>query len=182
MVANGIVYVISGKVVNAYTTNGVFVRKYDTPTYYEAFTGQLIVTDDVLLVDGAYGAYVYNLADGRILQVINSLGPGNIYYAFAISLADNTLYLAGSDGNLYAYAATSAITLMSPRLSGGAFQFNSTNTPGASFSVLASTNVESAASNWTSLGQTTEISPGQYQFTDSQAVTNSRRFYRVSSP
>jgi hypothetical protein len=183
-VANGIVYAISGKTVSAYTTNGVFVRTYDTPTYYEAFTGQLIVTDDVLIVDGAYGAYVYNLADGRILQLISSLGPGFIYYSFAISLASNTLYLAGGDGNLYAYAATptSDITLRNFSKSGnGQFQLGFTNTPGASFSVLASTNIASPAS-WTSLGQATEISPGQYQFTDSQAVTNSRRFYRISSP
>ncbi|HWW01387.1 MAG TPA: PQQ-binding-like beta-propeller repeat protein [Candidatus Acidoferrum sp.] len=184
-VANGIVYAISGKVVNAYTTNGVFVRTYNTPTYYEALTGQLIVTDDVLIVDGAYGVYVYNLADGRILQLISSLGPGYIYYGSTISLANNTLYIASTDGNFYAYAATptSAITVKNvARLADGSFQFSFTNTPGASFSALASTNVSSPSSNWTALGTMTEVSPGQYQFTDPQAATNAQRYYRVSAP
>jgi hypothetical protein len=160
------------------------VRTYDTPTFYEAFTGQLIVTDDVLIVDGAYGAYVYNLVDGRILQLISSLGPGFIYYGFAISLANNTLYLASTDGKLYAYAATptSAITLTNyAKLGNGQFQFRFTNTPGASFTVQATANLGLPGS-WSALTQATEISPGQYQYTDPQAVTNSRRFYRVSSP
>ena len=36
--------------------------------------------------------------------------------------------------------------------------------------------------NWTVLGGVTEIAPGQYQFTDSQAASDSKRFYRVRSP
>ncbi len=65
-----------------------------------------------------------------------------------------------------------------------AFRFAFTNTLGAFFGVLAATNPALPLSNWTSLtGLTlTEISPGQFQFTDPQATNIPRRFYRVRSP
>ena len=37
-------------------------------------------------------------------------------------------------------------------------------------------------SQWTVLGQTTEIAPGQFQFTDPTATNTSRRFFVVRSP
>lgn len=64
----------------------------------------------------------------------------------------------------------------------GAFQFDFTNVPGGSFTVLASSNPTLAITNWSALGTATEISPGQYQFTDVQAANYPLRFYRVSSP
>jgi hypothetical protein len=67
------------------------------------------------------------------------------------------------------------------RLPGGACQFSFTNTPGLGFTVLAATNVALTLSNWMVLGSATEVSPGQFQFTDLQA-TNTCRFYRVRSP
>ena len=36
--------------------------------------------------------------------------------------------------------------------------------------------------NWTALGSVTEVSPGQFQFTDPQAPDYSRRFYHVITP
>lgn len=72
---------------------------------------------------------------------------------------------------------TSATTLSS-----GAFQFAFTNTPGASFSVFGTADVGVPVSSWTALGGVTEISPGQFQFTDTQATNNPQRFYRVRSP
>ena len=67
-------------------------------------------------------------------------------------------------------------------LAGGAFQFNFTNNTGLSFTALASTNSALPLSDWTALGSPTEISPGQYQFSDSQATNGPARFYRVRSP
>jgi hypothetical protein len=64
----------------------------------------------------------------------------------------------------------------------GAFQFAFINTPGAVFTVLSTTNSALPLSNWTVLGGVTEVSPGQFQFTDPQATNTSRRFYRVRSP
>jgi hypothetical protein len=69
-----------------------------------------------------------------------------------------------------------------PRLAGarsgnGAFQLTFTNVTGLNFSILASTNIALATTNWIVLGTPAENPVGQYQFTDS--ATNSRRFYRV---
>jgi len=74
-----------------------------------------------------------------------------------------------------------AITLASA-LANGSFQITLTNTPGASFTVLGAGSLALPASNWTVLGSATEISPGQFQFTDSQAANYPHRFYRLRSP
>ena len=66
--------------------------------------------------------------------------------------------------------------------SGCGCQFTFTNTPGLGFTVLAATNPALPLSNWTALGSATEVSPGQFQFTDPQATNTPRRFYRVRSP
>jgi hypothetical protein len=55
-----------------------------------------------------------------------------------------------------------------------------TNLPGASVTVLASTNVAAPLLNWTVLGAMPETDPGQFQFSDSANLP--LRFYRVSSP
>jgi len=68
------------------------------------------------------------------------------------------------------------------KLANGAFQFAFTNTPGTGFTVLTTTNPGLAAASWVSLGAATEISSGQYQFTDLDATNHGARFYRVSSP
>jgi hypothetical protein len=68
------------------------------------------------------------------------------------------------------------------RQGNGAFQFAFTNVPGATFTVLASTNAALSLSNWNVLGIVTEISSGQYQFTDLQATNQPLCFYRVRSP
>jgi hypothetical protein len=68
------------------------------------------------------------------------------------------------------------------KLSNGSLQFGFTNTPSAPFSVLATTNPALPLTNWASLTGLTEVSPGQFQFTDPQAKTNKQRFYRVRSP
>jgi len=67
---------------------------------------------------------------------------------------------------------------------GGAkrLQFTFTNAPAADFTVLTATNVSLALTNWTVLGEVQQVAPGQYQFTDPQAATNTGRFYRVRSP
>lgn len=65
------------------------------------------------------------------------------------------------------------------QLTNGTFQFTFTNSVGAVFGALASTNVSLPLSNWTALGSVTEISPGQFQFTDAQTTNSPQRFYRV---
>jgi hypothetical protein len=68
------------------------------------------------------------------------------------------------------------------RLTNGALQFAFTNTAGALFGVLAATNPTLPLTNWTALGGVTEVSPGQFQFTDPQTANTPRRFYRVRAP
>ena len=68
------------------------------------------------------------------------------------------------------------------RLGNGAFQFTFTNAPGVAFTAWCSTNLVLPSAGWNALGGVTEISPGQYQFTDLQATNQPRCFYRVSSP
>jgi hypothetical protein len=187
-VANGIVYAISNKVVSAFATNGVFVRQFDpNPGGYENISGPLIVTDDVLLATGSYGAYIFRLADGSIQQQFSSYSgpPYYFYFGDTLSLANNTLYIACTDGYVYAYAPTPTtdIKLASFARSGnGSFQFTFTNTPGATFRVWGATNLALSSSNWAMLGYVTNMSPGTFQFTDPQAGNLAQRYYRVSSP
>jgi hypothetical protein len=61
------------------------------------------------------------------------------------------------------------------------FQFAFTNAPNVDFTALSSTNLALPLTNWMALGNVTEISSGQYQFTDTSA-TNRAQFYRVVSP
>ena len=76
-----------------------------------------------------------------------------------------------------------AATIVSTRiLSNGALRFAFTNTPAAAFSVLATTLPSLPSPEWMVLGGVTETSPGQYQFTDTQATNYQQRFYRLRSP
>ncbi|HEX5217952.1 MAG TPA: choice-of-anchor Q domain-containing protein [Verrucomicrobiae bacterium] len=69
-------------------------------------------------------------------------------------------------------------------LGNGRFQFSFSNLTGASFQVLATTNVELPTSHWLMIGPAIETPPGsgQFQFTDPQATNSAQRFYRVKSP
>lgn len=74
------------------------------------------------------------------------------------------------------------LTFTPPRLTGvrlgnGNFNLSFTNVSGLNFSVLATTNITLAGTNWPVLGAPVENPAGQYQYTD--AVTNQMRFYRV---
>jgi hypothetical protein len=51
-----------------------------------------------------------------------------------------------------------------------------------SFTAYGTTNLVLAFTNWARLGSVTEISSGQFQFTDSGGSGNQERFYRVTSP
>jgi hypothetical protein len=67
------------------------------------------------------------------------------------------------------------------KLADGSYRFAFTNTPGAVFSAVASSSLTLPLSSWTVMGGVTEISPGQFQFTDLQASNAIARYYRVRS-
>ena len=73
------------------------------------------------------------------------------------------------------------LVLANVRRFNGEFQFAFTNAPNVDFTALTSTNLALPLTNWAALGNVTEISSGQYQFTDTTA-TNRAQFYRVVSP
>jgi hypothetical protein len=112
----------------------------------------------------------------------NELMAGTRRFNTAI-VARGRIYVA-NDNRVYAFTVpVPPILLNSPvLLPGGAFQFSFTNTSGLSFTVLGTTNLTLALSNWTRLGGVQEIAPGQFQFNDVQGSSNETRFYRVSSP
>jgi hypothetical protein len=68
------------------------------------------------------------------------------------------------------------------KLPNGTFQFSFTNEPAMLYSVWTTSDLTKPFSQWTLAGTPTEISPGQYQFTDTQSATSAHKFYRVSSP
>jgi hypothetical protein len=67
-------------------------------------------------------------------------------------------------------------------LPNGEFQLCFTNQPGATYTVVGTTNVTAPLNDWLLLGSPVEISPGQYVFTDPLAPQHSQRYYRVRSP
>jgi hypothetical protein len=98
--------------------------------------------------------------------------------------------VTGGDWGPIFLADNMSVTLAPPpivlsqmaRLTNGTFQFAFANTPSSTFTVLATTNMALPIANWSNLGGVTEISPGQFQFSDSQPTNMSQRFYRISSP
>lgn len=59
------------------------------------------------------------------------------------------------------------------------FQINFTGPPGVAFNILATTDLSLLLANWPVLGTATEISSGQYQYTDTTATNSSWKFYIV---
>lgn len=63
------------------------------------------------------------------------------------------------------------------------FQFTfTTSMPGATYSILTTTNLTGPPSAWTSLGAATQIAPGQFQFIELPSANEPQRFFKVSCP
>jgi sugar lactone lactonase YvrE len=67
-------------------------------------------------------------------------------------------------------------------LGNGVFQFAFTNTPGAAFTVVSTTDLSLPMSNWTVVGMPSNTAPGVFQFTSQPTTNNPQRFYSVRSP
>jgi hypothetical protein len=126
--------------------------------------------------DGDTGTLVYN----SHLTIDTMAGTRRFNTAIA---ARGRIYVA-NDNKVYAFTVPVAPIILtnSTPLPGGGFQFSFTNTPGMSFTAYGTTNLVLKFTNWTRLGTATEISSGQFQFTDASGAGNQRRFYRVTSP
>ena len=105
---------------------------------------------------------------------------GTLTGSYRFNFNDQTL--------VYSLQRISVVATNPPLLTGfgragnGGFQFSFTNTPGASFTVLTTTNLSLPLSNWTILGVATESPPGQFSFTDPPGTNTVPHFYRVRSP
>lgn len=120
-------------------------------------------------------------ANNSVLGTVAGGGPNLV---FGYDASRQQLVVGRRHSNLvtlfrYGNSLTSP-TVTAAHLANGLFRFSFTSTPGTPFTALMTTNIALPLNNWIALGAVTEISPGQFQFTDS--ATNSRRFYRVRSP
>ena len=102
----------------------------------------------------------------------------------------------GPDGNLYGTTVnggpggggTIFRIVLTPHFTGiakgpgGSVRLTGTGPSGASFRLLAATNVSLPIASWTSLTTSAFDTNGQFSFTDQGATTVNARFYRVSTP
>jgi hypothetical protein len=168
------------------TTSMNFVHDHHTAT---------LLTNGLVLVAGGGTSFgsstnseLYDPVAQIWTQAASMIAPRQSHTA---TLLLNGLVLATGGQNfgtslasaeLYSSVISVQISLVNPiRPTGGAFQFSWTNTPGSANIVLSTTNLITPLVNWITNGGGTEISPGQFQFTDLQA-TNRQQFYRVRSP
>jgi hypothetical protein len=168
---------------------------------YSNHAAVLLPNGQVLVSGGALGgigplssSVLYNPSLGS-WSITGSMKVGRGWHTMTLLANGQVLAVGGSgppsDGGFHALASAelygspnvTPIFLSNPvTLPGGAFQFGFTNTHGATFSVLGTSDASMAVSNWTGLGTASEISPGNFQFVDTQATNNPQRFYRVRAP
>lgn len=104
-------------------------------------------------------------------------------YTVVATVVDTNYQGTATNVFLIVPPATTPISVASAAtLANGTFQLSFTNTPGASFSVLASPDPSVPLSNWPVAGSVVEVSPGQFEFTDLNATNFPQQFYIVRSP
>jgi outer membrane protein assembly factor BamB len=115
-----------------------------------------------------------------VCRGVNAPGVEHMNTAIA---ARGRIYVA-ADNQVYAFSVpVPPIDLTNLTvLPSGAVQFAFTNTPGLSFTAFATTDVSQPFTIWTRLGPVTEVSLGQFQFTDALVPGSQQRFYRIRSP
>ena len=182
------------------------VNYFSSSELYDPVTGTSIATDPLNFTRADHTATL--LPNGKVLVSGGSVAASNSAEIFdptsgtwtttstlnitrvshtATLLANGKVLVAGGSdfiGNALSstetYIDVPTNTLFGAQvLPSGAFQFGFSNTPNMNFDAWATTNLSLPLSNWTALGGVTEISPGQFQFTDSQATNSPQRFYRV---
>jgi hypothetical protein len=134
---------------------------------------------------GSQKLYAFNGETGATLFNSTTTIAGASEFITGI-VARNRLYVAGAN-KIYSFSLPepkpAAITISNPTVTpAGAFQLSFTNSPGVLFNVFATTNLAQPTTNWTWVDSATEVSLGQYQFTDTQTPANSDRFYQVVGP
>ena len=141
-----------------------------------------------LCSDGTVAAWGYNacgqLGDNTITNRLVPVAVDTTPLAASQRFAhvSSGCYASHTLALVAAPSASQTTVTCARTLTNGSFQFAFSNSPGAFFSVLATTNPALPLSNWTTLGDMKEVSPGQFQFTDPQPTNAPQLFYRVRSP
>jgi len=125
----------------------------------------------------AVGTYPLALALGPPSDAPSGLNPE----ARSIASSD-PIASTGANGFILIGAVTPPFLSATLQPATGALQVTFTNASGASFSVLATTNVALPLSNWTVIGGAVQVSSGRYQFTDASATNYAQRYYSVRGP
>ena len=99
-------------------------------------------------------------------------------HVITASYASDTLFASSTGILIGTPVQLDAVTL----LGNGDVRLTFTNVSGAPFVMLGTTDLLLPLSLWSELGAVTEIQPGMFQFTDTQASSNTTRYYRARSP
>jgi N-acetylneuraminic acid mutarotase len=206
LLANGQILVAGGSDTNGNAlastelfnpANGTWTEANPMNVARYSHTATLLPNGEVLVAGGqGVGGYLssvelYNPASNTWTTVgVHILPTPTSGSETATSFPDGHVLMAGGVNNtnvvataeLYVAQANPPPFSISAVIVAGACQLTFTNTPGQSFGVLASTNLNAGAASWTFLDDATEFAPGQYQFIDTQAAAFPQHFYRVSWP
>jgi len=181
--------------------NGTLDRQFDAGTDGEVHAlvvqanGRIVVAGDFTTLKGQPRLRLGRLNwDGSLDTTLT--GGANAFIRAAALQPDGKTVVGGSfrmlGGVEHTFVGRTAADLTSPPvfidissmrvLGGGTHEFSFLNPNAVPFSVLASTDVAAPLASWENLGSALSVGNGVYQFTDTDAATHPRRFYRLSAP
>ena len=155
-------------------------------------------------VDSRLANYDFWLAYPTNVDVSTSAPPPTVSYPHPIGVFSNWAFwqyswtgVSGGLNNLdlnvchSEYKPLSSFLIPTPlggfslknlSLGPGGIHFSFTNVPGTHFTILTSTNALLPLGNWVASGTALEGPSGSFQFTETNAASSTRRFYRPRSP
>jgi len=123
-------------------------------------------------------AFYTNFSLGDIQDWLTTPGTSDACDAFISSGKKGILSYADLTAmDVMGYKLNYHVPKLAATRSGTNFVFSFTNISGTTYTVLTSTNLSLAVTNWTSFGTCTDSIPGQFQFT--VPTTNTFRAFRV---
>lgn len=114
---------------------------------------------------------------------INDVTNGVVNFTFATNSGPNrgaSITLLSQTNPIFQASQPNFLNTASPP--NGVFQFAFSNFQNSTFTVLSSTNMLLPVTNWAAIGTASNIGPNFFQYTDTNAPTDSQRFYRIRSP